>query len=140
MFRVLKLDNNNKYDYIDKLYEYEKTAFYNEAYNKDLLLKSINEYDTIEILLKDDCLIGYIIYRKLDVIHILKIFIDDKYKGNGYAKLLLDSLDDKIYLEVRKNNVSAIRFYEKNNFKIIDIKKDYYQNPTDDALIMVRNG
>ena len=145
MFKVLKLDKNNINNFIDKIYKYELLNFYDEAYNKDILIQSINEYDHIEVLVDDDKLIGYIIYRIVDVVHLLKIFIDDAYKGHGYAKLLFDSMIansnglNKIYLEVRKNNASAVKFYTKNNFNIIDTKKNYYKNPIDDALIMVRN-
>ena len=145
MFKVLKLDKNNINNFIDKIYKYELLNFYDEAYNKDILIQSINEYDHIEVLVNDDKLIGYIIYRIVDVVHLLKIFIDDAYKGHGYAKLLFDSMIansnglNKIYLEVRKNNASAVKFYTKNNFNIIDTKKNYYKNPIDDALIMVRN-
>lgn len=145
MFKVLKLDKNNINNFIDKIYKYELLNFYDEAYNKDILIQSINEYDHIEVLVDDDKLIGYIIYRIVDVVHLLKIFIDDAYKGHGYAKLLFDSMIansnglNKIYLEVRKNNASAVKFYTKNNFNIIDTKNNYYKNPIDDALIMVRN-
>ena len=145
MFKVLKLDKNNINNFIDKIYKYELLNFYDEAYTKDILIQSINEYDHIEVLVDDDKLIGYIIYRIVDVVHLLKIFIDDAYKGHGYAKLLFDSMIansnglNKIYLEVRKNNASAVKFYTKNNFNIIDTKKNYYKNPIDDALIMVRN-
>lgn len=145
MFKVLKLDKNNINNFIDKIYKYELLNFYDEAYTKDILIQSINEYDHIEVLVDDDKLIGYIIYRIVDVVHLLKIFIDDAYKGHGYAKLLFDSMIansnglNKIYLEVRKNNASAVKFYTKNNFNIIDTKNNYYKNPIDDALIMVRN-
>lgn len=145
MFKVLKLDKNNINNFIDKIYKYELLNFYDEAYTKDILIQSINEYDHIEVLVDDDKLIGYIIYRIVDVVHLLKIFIDDAYKGHGYAKLLFDSMIansngiNKIYLEVRKNNASAFKFYTKNNFNIIDTKNNYYKNPIDDALIMVRN-
>ena len=145
MFKVLKLDKNNINNFIDKIYKYELLNFYDEAYTKDILIQSINEYDHIEVLVDDDKLIGYIIYRIVDVVHLLKIFIDDAYKGHGYAKLLFDSMIansngiNKIYLEVRKNNASGVKFYTKNNFNIIDTKNNYYKNPIDDALIMVRN-
>ena len=145
MLKVLKLNKDNINDYIDIIHKYEESVFNDEAYSKELLLNSITGYDNIDILLDDKTLIGYIIYRYVDVIHLLKIFIDDKFKGNGYAKLLLDNMIknsngiNKVYLEVRKNNISAIRFYEKNNFQIIDTKKNYFINPNDDALIMVKN-
>ena len=41
-----------------------------------------------------------------------------------------------IFLEVRESNQVAINFYKKNNFKQISIRKGYYSDPTEDAIIM----
>lgn len=43
---------------------------------------------------------------------------------------------EQMLLEVRKSNVSAIALYCKNGFKNIDIRKNYYKNPVEDAIIM----
>ena len=40
-------------------------------------------------------------------------------------------------LEVRSKNINAIRLYQKYDFKIINIRKNYYKD--DDAIIMERN-
>ena len=44
-----------------------------------------------------------------------------------------------VFIEVRKNNEAAINFYQKNGFKINRIRKNYYQNPFDDAIEMSVN-
>lgn len=43
---------------------------------------------------------------------------------------------DTIFLEVRKGNDKAIRLYEKFQFIPISIRKNYYQDPVEDAIIM----
>ena len=43
---------------------------------------------------------------------------------------------DILSLEVRENNRSAIKLYEKNGFEIAGIIKNYYTNPKDNAIIM----
>jgi len=45
---------------------------------------------------------------------------------------------DNITLEVRKDNISAIKLYNNNNFKVISIRKKYYSNGTVDAYLMQR--
>ena len=45
----------------------------------------------------------------------------------------------KIMIEVRSKNSVAINFYKKNKFEQISIRKDYYKNPSDDALIFERS-
>lgn len=45
---------------------------------------------------------------------------------------------EKIFLEVRKSNETAIQFYLKHNFAILSKRKNFYANPTEDAILMVR--
>lgn len=44
---------------------------------------------------------------------------------------------EKIYLEVRATNETAIGFYLKNNFTVLSKRKNFYSNPTEDAILMV---
>ena len=43
----------------------------------------------------------------------------------------------KIFLEVRSQNEPAIRLYQKAGFYQIGVRKNYYQKPQDDALVMM---
>ncbi|MDO4489546.1 MAG: ribosomal protein S18-alanine N-acetyltransferase [Lachnospiraceae bacterium] len=45
---------------------------------------------------------------------------------------------DTLFLEVRKSNEAAIALYQKQGFKEVGIRKNYYEKPTEDALIMTR--
>ena len=82
-----------------------------------------------------------------DYTDILKIFVRDSDRRNGYAKQLLNKIFDlakrfnskKIMIEVRSKNINAIEFYKNNNFTEISVSKNYYINPSDDALIFERN-
>ena len=38
-------------------------------------------------------------------------------------------------LEVRDSNIIAIKFYEKRGFKKISVRKNYYQDTHEDAII-----
>jgi len=44
----------------------------------------------------------------------------------------------KMYLEVRKSNVEALSLYQKNGFEIIGERRNFYTNPSEDALLMRR--
>lgn len=46
---------------------------------------------------------------------------------------------ERILLEVRNDNIPALKFYTKMNFKKIGIRKGYYSNPYADAVIMEKN-
>ena len=41
-----------------------------------------------------------------------------------------------IFLEVRESNQVAINFYKKNKFNQISIRKNYYSEPNENAIIM----
>ena len=41
-----------------------------------------------------------------------------------------------IFLEVRESNQVAINFYKKNKFKEISVRKNYYSEPNENAIIM----
>ena len=51
----------------------------------------------------------------------------EKAKENGAGRMLL---------EVRKSNKAAIDLYEKYQFTRLGERKNYYSNPTEDAIIM----
>lgn len=44
----------------------------------------------------------------------------------------------RVFLEVRRSNGRAIRFYQRNGFKMISRRKNYYRNPLEDAWVMER--
>ena len=64
----------------------------------------------------------------------------------GVAQELLDQLVDdasaagvtRVTLEVRASNHTARKFYYKNNFIDIAIRKNYYRSPVEDAIVMYR--
>lgn len=45
---------------------------------------------------------------------------------------------ERLFLEVRSKNVPAIRLYTAYGFKEIGTRKNYYKNPEDDAIVMLR--
>ena len=45
---------------------------------------------------------------------------------------------ERLFLEVRSKNVPAIRLYTAYGFKEIGIRKNYYKDPQDDAIVMLR--
>ena len=77
----------------------------------------------------------------------MSIATNNEYRKKGYANLLLEKSEEvlkdlniiKIFLEVRSKNVNAINLYKKNNFNEMSVRKNYYKEPDDDALIMIKN-
>lgn len=69
---------------------------------------------------------------------------DKRNRGIGY-RLLDYSVKtsrgkglESLFLEVRSRNIPAIRLYEAYGFKRVGLRKGYYKNPEDDAVIMLK--
>ena len=146
--------NFAKTEYIDLISEYEKNNFFDEAYSKETLLEMLKDNyllkdnDNIFVIKNEDEVIGYVIFHiSKDFTDIYKIFIRENNRRKRYATKLLEEVEKiskrydskKIMIEVRAKNNNAIIFYSKNGFKNISIRKDYYKNPKDDALIFEKN-
>ena len=129
----------NYVDYIEQIFNLEKNIFKNSAFSKEStenLVKADNSF--IYAYLIDEKICGYLmVLDSIDVYEILAIATVEEYRNKGIAQELLDKIKTKdIFLEVRKSNEKAINFYKKNNFKQISIRKGYYSDPTEDAIIM----
>ena len=91
-------------------------------------------------------LIGYICANYLfHEAHILNLAVDPDFRRQGIATLLMNEtlmeLKKKecvfIYLEVRTSNTGARTFYKIFGFKVESVRKKYYVNPVEDAIIMM---
>ena len=129
----------NDVDYIEQIFNLEKEIFKNSAFTKEStenLIKEDNSF--IYTYLIDEKVCGYLmVLDSIDVYEILAIATIEEYRNKGIAQKLLDKIKTKnIFLEVRESNQVAINFYKKNNFKEISIRKNYYSEPNENAIIM----
>ena len=136
---MIKKLTNNDIDYIEQIFNLEKEIFKNSAFNRtylDTLIKGDNSF--IYVYLIDSKVCGYlIVLDSIDVYEILAIATIEEYRNKGIAQKLLNKIKIKnIFLEVRETNQTAINFYKKNKFKEISIRKNYYSEPTENAVIM----
>jgi ribosomal-protein-alanine N-acetyltransferase len=93
-------------------------------------------------------LVGYmIISRYVDAWHVMNLAVDPEFRRRGIASLLLDQLFELTdsggargyTLEVRVSNEGAIRLYEGAGFRSRGIRRGYYTDNREDALIMWRD-
>jgi ribosomal-protein-alanine N-acetyltransferase len=112
--------------------------FLSEIYRKNVLSK---------VAVSDGNIIGYIcVNYHLHKSNILNLAVHPDFRRRGVATILLDEALKElkkrgcafIYLKVRDSNTIARRFYEFSGFKVESIRKKYYDNPDEDALLMMR--
>lgn len=134
---------------MDNIYIIQKENFDNpftidEKYINDYYIYTINKnYEIKNYVENQSNIVGYIIYKNsINIIEIIEIAISKQNQKKGYANKLLSETLKKfkidVYLEVEHNNYNAIKLYEKNNFKNIHIRKNYY-GKFRDAIIMSRS-
>ena len=95
---------------------------------------------------EDGSVLGYAgLHVILDEGYIDNVAVDPAYRRQGVADALLDVFcrfgAEKLAfltLEVRESNAPAIALYEKHGFYTIGRRKDYYDDPKEDALLLTR--
>ena len=110
----------------------------------DFVVKEENlNNNYFKILVYDEEYIkGIIIYDLYyERIEIEYIIVDKEYRRQNIATKLLRELEkinniENITLEVRESNKSAISFYEKNGYKKVAIRKNYYKE--EDGYLMMK--
>lgn len=92
--------------------------------------------------------VGYIIGRKIPPegeIYRIAVREDKRKRGIGYRLLSFALKTERgsgvetVFLEVRSRNTAARALYRAYGFKEISIRKNYYQNPSDDAIVMLND-
>ena len=115
----------------------------NPNFSKLFHIENLNPNETIYIYKENNIIKGFIHTQNgLDIIDLLNIIVKSEFQNQGIGSILLKYIidnkeDKKIMLEVRSKNINAIKLYQKYDFKIINIRKNYYKD--DDAIIMERN-
>jgi len=91
-------------------------------------------------------LVGYLICSRYDTVwHVMNVAVDVDHQRRGIASALLAELYERVddeharfTLEVRRSNDIAIHLYERDGFRAAGIRKRYYQDNGEDALVMWR--
>jgi len=90
-------------------------------------------------------LVGYlVISRYVDAWHVMNVAVRPDYRRQGIASMLMNRLFDLTSgrsrrgytLEVRVSNTGAIKLYEQLGFKPRGVRRGYYTDNREDALIM----
>ena len=138
---------------ISDILKIERNAFKN-PWSRDALLDELSCKGACNFVVKRNhvqdlyAIIAYGFFRLIvPELHILKIAVVQKRRGDGVASWLLNECfkralkkgADCTYLEVRPSNHPAIKLYQKLGFQIIGRRPNYYPETREDALVMMKN-
>ena len=90
-------------------------------------------------------LAGYLVCSRYDTVwHLMNIAVDPDRRRRGIATALIGGLlervdrDGQLTLEVRRSNVGAIALYERFGFRSAGMRRRYYADNGEDAVVMWR--
>ncbi len=132
---------------LDEVASLEERAFsqpWSRAAFKDAMESDNYEYITAVC---DGVVVGYAgMQLVLDEAEITNIAVAESARNRGIAGKLLEVLGTIcerrnvkfLHLEVRESNSAARHLYEKNGFVIDGIRKNFYQKPVENAVLMTK--
>ena len=96
--------------------------------------------------LEDGVMVGYLVCSRYDTVwHLMNVAVEPARQRQGIASALLvrlfeqaDRPNEQYTLEVRTSNDGAIRMYERFGFRSAGLRRGYYHDNKEDAVIMWR--
>lgn len=114
-------------------FDWSKKQLEESLKNGNIFLAAEQGNEIVAFLLAEDL---------IDSFNLLLIATKNEFKNKNIATKLMQKLEEiaknkkieKIWLEVRENNIPAINLYKKNDFKNIYLRRNYYKKG-ENALI-----
>lgn len=121
---------------------------FQDAWTCNSILETYHQSQSfITVVEEEGKIIGYcIVYFVLDEGEIARIAVHPKMQHQGVGRGLLDytcEIGAKkgircLMLDVRESNKTARKFYEQYGFKKDGVRKNFYEKPTENAILMSR--
>jgi ribosomal-protein-alanine N-acetyltransferase len=135
---------------VDQVVALEQASF-TMPWSRNLFLSEFRSplVSTLMVALADRpsrTVVGYIVFWHVaDEMHILNLATAPEFKRQGVAKrLVLAAMKrayqkgaTKAFLEVRASNVAAQKLYSGLGFMGTSVRREYYDDPVEDAVVMV---
>lgn len=132
---------------LPRVFEIEQACF-SDPWTMQGFKASLNEMSAHLMIIENETgdIAGYAcLYQVVDEGEIVNVAIDPKYRQKGYGARLVRKLillgqelgAERFFLEVRKGNVAGRTLYTSLGFVECGIRKGFYENPKEDAVLMM---
>lgn len=131
--------------HIEVIVSLEKECFSSPWSENGLKTELDNNFACFLVAFSGDRIAGYIgSHNVLGEVYITNVAVFPEFRRNGVGKALVEFLVDEmknesaefVTLEVRKSNFNAISLYEKCGFEKVGERKNFYEKPIEDAILM----
>ena len=137
---------NMRPEHVAAVAELEKVCFGTEAWSEKSVASELSNALSLWLVALDgDRVAGYVGSQTvMDESDMMNVAVSPDYRRQGIGEKLVlalaQALKEKgshcLTLEVRASNAPAIGLYEKLGFQQVGLRKNYYRNPKEDALIL----
>ncbi|MDY3691086.1 MAG: ribosomal protein S18-alanine N-acetyltransferase [Dysosmobacter sp.] len=135
-------------DHLDEIAELERICF-STPWSRNMLAEELDNACSAFLVAEDDAgkVVGYAgLQVILDEGYITNVAVRPECRRNGIAGKLLQVFLDFgqanhlafLTLEVRASNYDAIALYGSRGFRSVGRRKNYYEHPREDAIIMTK--
>ena len=135
-----------KPQHVAQVAELEKICFGTEAWSEKSVASELDNPLSFWLVADDNGRVaGYVGSQTvMDETDMMNVAVHPDYRKQGIATALIVGLVEELRkkgshcltLEVRASNENAISLYRKLDFQQIGLRKNYYYNPKEDALIL----
>lgn len=133
--------------HLEQVYEIEELSFFTPWSRKSIRSEIDNKTGRYIVVKDENRVVSYGgFWLVLDEANINNIAVHPDYRGKGVSKLLMDTLIEMakseaaktMYLEVRSSNFVAQKLYRGLGFAMIGLRKGYYVDTDEDAIVMMK--
>ena len=132
--------------HVAQVAELEKICFGSAAWSENSIASELkNQLSLWLVALDGETVAGYVGSQTvMDESDMMNVAVHPDCRRQGIAEELINALTDALRekesrcltLEVRASNEPAKKLYEKLGFVSVGLRKNYYRNPREDALIL----
>ena len=132
-------------NHVPQIAELERICFHDPWSENSIATELRNPLACWLVAVDGELVVGYVGSQTvMDMSDMMNIAVHPDFRRKGIAQMLVERLVDalkarqslSLMLEVRASNVSAQALYEKMGFQQVGLRKNYYRNPKEDALIL----
>jgi len=128
---------------LDEVMIIEEELF-SDRWNREMFISEVESQIAL-IIEVNNKIAGFLCaWKVIDEVSITNVGVRKEYQNQGLAFNVLEQfiIEEKklgtnsFFLEVRTSNLPAINLYKKLQFRMFQIRKNYYENPSEDAIVM----
>lgn len=133
--------------HLEQVYQIEELSFCTPWSRNSIKTEIVNKIGRYIVIMDADKVVSYGgFWLVLDEANVNNIAVHPDNRGKGISKLLMNTLIDmakkegakNMYLEVRSSNSVAQKLYRGLGFLMINLRKGYYTDTDEDAIVMMK--